>query len=227
MQPATEILEPTPPSGLRRRADLLLHQQEDREKQSRALAHEFEKVNSYLAIADQVTEALEQLNEQLFRQLLTVVEEKLTIALREILNQPIALKATADFQRGAAAVHFHIERDGHEEDIIRGQGGSVANILSVGLRMFALATLDEKQHRRFLVLDEQDCWLRPELVPKLVKIVRDAGQALGFQTLMISHHDLEEFQTLADKIYRFTPQPSGSVKVEVVSRPPNTTDEAL
>jgi hypothetical protein len=177
-----------------------------------------------LAIADQVTAALEQLNEQLFRQLLTVVEEKLTIALHEILQQPIALKAEADFQRGAAAVTFHIERDGKQEDILRGQGGSVANILSVGLRMFALATLEEQEHRRFLVLDEQDCWLRPELVPKLVKIVRDAGAALGFQTLMISHHDLDEFRALADKIYRFTPQAEGGVRVEVVSAAPVEVD---
>ena len=216
-QLATQVAEPQSPVALRRRADRLLHQREEHEKQSLQLAHEFAQLNAYLAIADQVTTALEQLNEQLFRQLLTVVEEKLTIALHEILNQPITLKAVADFQRGAAAVQFHIEREGKPEDVLRGQGGSVANILSVGLRMFALATLDPQEHRRFLVLDEQDCWLRPELVPKLVKIVRDAGAALGFQTLMISHHDLDEFRTLADKIYRFTPQAGGGVRAEVVS----------
>lgn len=213
----TRSSELLPPVALRRRADRLLHQREEREKQSLQLAHDFAELNAYLAIADQVSAALEQLNEQLFRQVLSVVEEKLTIALQEIINQPIALKAEADFQRGAAAVQFHIEREGKQEDVLRGQGGSVANILSVGLRMFALATLDPQVHRRFLVLDEQDCWLRPELVPKLVKIVRDAGAALGFQTLMISHHDLDEFRALADKIYRFAPQAGGGVKAEVVS----------
>ena len=90
---------------------------------------------------------------------------------------------------------------------MRGQGGSVANILSVGLRMFALTTLDPSQHRRFLVLDEQDCWLRPDLVPRLVKIVHDAGRALGFQVLMISHHDATNFSRYADRIYRLTPTP--------------------
>ena len=70
---------------------------------------------------------------------------------------------------------------------MRGQGGSVANIVSVGLRMFAITTLDERRHRRFLVLDEQDCWLHPDLVSKLVRIVQEAGAALGFQVLMISH----------------------------------------
>ena len=77
-----------------------------------------------------------------------------------------------------------------------------------------LATLEEQRHRRFLVLDEQDCWLRPDLVPRLVKVVHDAGRALGFQVLMISHHDLAAFESYADRIYRLTPTPEG-VRAEI------------
>jgi predicted ATPase len=77
------------------------------------------------------------------------------------------------------------------------------------LRLFALTTLDSRQHRRFLVLDEQDCWLRPDLVPRLARIVHDAGKALGFQVIMISHHDMVAFTQHADAIYRFTPTPTG------------------
>jgi predicted ATPase len=101
---------------------------------------------------------------------------------------------------------------------MKGQGGSVANVLSVGLRMFALTTLDPAVHRRFLVLDEQDCWLRPDLVPRLVKIVHEAGRALGFQVLMISHHDISAFEQYADKIYQFIPTVNG---VEVRERVAN------
>jgi ABC-type glutathione transport system ATPase component len=152
----------------------------------------------------------------LFQELLAIVETNLTVALQEILEQPLRLKAKTEFKRDMAAVEFCIERDGEEEDILRGQGGSVANILSVGLRMFALTTLDAAEHRRFLVLDEQDCWLRPDLVPKLVKMVRDAGRALAFQVLMISHHDVAIFERYADKIYQFLPAGDGSVNVREV-----------
>ena len=182
-------------------------------------------LNAYLEIAPQVTTALEQLNEQLFQQLLGTVQEKLTVALQEILEQPIVSQSRGRFKRGAATVEFWIERDGHAEDILRGQGGSVANILSVGLRMFALATLDERQHRRFLVLDEQDCWLRPDLVPRLVKIVHQASQALGFQVLMISHHDVAMFERYADRIYEFIPDGQGGVNVHLRADKPVTTDE--
>ena len=101
---------------------------------------------------------------------------------------------------------------------MRGQGGSVANIVSVGLRMFAITTLDQRRHRKFLVLDEQDCWLHPELVPRLVKIVREAGQALGFQVLMISHHDVASFLRYADRVYRLIPDRGDGVRLEVVQR---------
>ena len=137
--------------------------------------------------------------------------------------QPIALKVDRDFQRKTTTMEFHVERNGQREDILRGQGGSVANVLSVGLRLFALTTLDKQKHRRFLVLDEQDCWLRPDLVPRLVKIVRNAGRALGFQVLMISHHDSAIFERYADRIYRFIPTPEG-VRIEMVPGAPSAND---
>jgi ABC-type glutathione transport system ATPase component len=205
-----------PAAEARRRIDRLIDRHKERQRRSVKLAGEFDELNAYLAIAGDVTLALEQLNQQLFQQLLAVVETNLTVALQEILEQPLRLTAKTEFKRDMAAVEFCIERNGEEEDILRGQGGSVQNILSVGLRMFALTTLDETQHRRFLVLDEQDCWLRPDLVPKLVKMVHDAGQALGFQVIMISHHDVAVFERYADKIYQFVPVGDGAVQVREI-----------
>jgi ABC-type glutathione transport system ATPase component len=220
----SQALNVRSPGDLRRRVDRLLDRRNALQRRSIDMASQFDQVNAYLALAPQVTQALERLNEQLFQQLLGTVQEKLTVALQEILEQPLVVKAQADFKRGAATVEFSIERDGREEDILRGQGGSVANVLSVGLRMFALATLDEAQHRRFLVRDEQDCWLRPDLVPRLVKIVHEAGRALGFQVLMISHHDVALFERYADRIYQFVPSGGSGVNVRLVEDRPAETD---
>ncbi len=213
------------PDAIRRRTNRLVDKREERVQRSISLAGRFDALNKYLAVADKVTDALEKLNEQLFQQLLGTVQEKLTIALREILEQPIQFRADTDFQRGAATVKFWVERDGNPEDILRGQGGSVNNILSVGLRMFALTTLDEQKHRRLLVLDEQDCWLRPDLVPRLVKIVHEAGRALGFQVVMISHHDVALFERYADKIYEFQANREG-VEVREICTSPAEPDAA-
>ncbi len=201
-------------ADLRQRYDRLQGKRDEIDARQLALKEQLKQTNEYLATADAVTDALEQLSNDVFQQELSVIESTLTKALQEILDQPVVFKATASFKRDAASVEFSIERDGNSEDIMRGQGGSVANIVSVGLRMFAITTLDERCHRKFLVLDEQDCWLHPDLVPKLVRIVHEAGTVLGFQVLMISHHDVSSFQRHADRIYRLTPDRGMGVGIE-------------
>ena len=212
-----------PPAKVRNSLDQLKAVRDRVSKQTENKDRELKGVTDFLSIADAVDKALDELSDAMFGRISKVLEEKLTIALQEVLEQPIALKVTREYKRGVATMSFHVERNGQAEDIMKGQGGSVANILSVGLRIFALTTLDTTEHRRFLVLDEQDCWLRPDLVPHLVKIVHEAGRALGFQVLMISHHDIGAFEQYADKIYQFTPTPEG-VEVKVVSRPPCVPD---
>jgi DNA repair exonuclease SbcCD ATPase subunit len=189
---------------------------EDLDARQCGVVNELEQANEFLAIGDAVTAALEQLSNDVFQRELNAIENTLTKALQEVLDQPVQFKATASFKRDATSVDFSIERNGNTEDIMRGQGGSVANVVSVGLRMFAITTLDEKRHRKFLVLDEQDCWLHPDLVPKLVRIVREAGEALGFQVLMISHHDVANFLRYADRVYRLSPDRGEGVGIEMI-----------
>lgn len=235
MNPLAQELEPTPafleaivaPNSARRMADRLVGIRDqllaDREIKSKELT----EVSAYLLVSSKVTVALELLSQQLFQGMLSLVERSLTIALQEVLEQPIHLKTTAEWKRGGASVDFWIERDGNAEDIMKGQGGSVLNVLSVGLRMFALTTLDENVHRRFLVLDEQDCWIRPALVPRLVAVVRDAGRTLGFQVIMISHHDASTFEHYADRVYKFFPSGDNEVEVREIFRAPSQQDQGF
>jgi hypothetical protein len=221
---------PTPPAPLAPPPDALRRAFERLSGQQRALSAERDRkaarlaeLKDYLAVAPAVEQALETLGQELFGKLARIIESHLTLALQEVLGQAICLKVEQDFKRGGATLKLHMEREGRKEDIMKGTGGSVANILSVGLRIFALSQLDAGRHRRFLVLDEQDCWLAPDLVPKLVKIIRDAGEALGFQVVMISHHAAGAFERYADRIYRFTPTPQG-VEVEQHDVSPGVRD---
>jgi hypothetical protein len=185
------------------------------QKLGQAKLNDRARFTDFLTISPAVSAALEDLGNQLFGELAELLESKLSVALQEVLEQPIHLRVVRKFNRGMVNLSFHVERNGQEENILEGQGGSVTNVLSVGLRLLSLTTLPESQHRRFLVLDEQDCWLRPDLVPRLVKIVHEAGKALGFQVLMISHHDVSAFENFAQKIYRLTPAPDGVDVAEV------------
>ena len=202
--PETETLKP--PVELRKTLDRMRWQREQMQGELKTTDEKLEQAKTYLELADQVTDALDELSQALFEQVLGVLQEKLSIAIQEVLDQPVMFRADASFKRGAASLEFSVARNGNQEDVNRGQGGSVQNVLSVGLRLFALARLDENEHRRFLVLDEQDCWLRPELVPRLVNIVSRAAKELNFQVIMISHHDVGLFEQFADKIYQFNPE---------------------
>ena len=193
-------------TAVRQRVEQLTWRAKERRKQLDEKKRELADVLEYLELEPEVTDALESLSNHLFARDLEILQEKLSIALSEVLKQPIRFLAKLKFKSNYANVEFSVERDDNKEDVRRGQGGSVHNVLSVGLRMFALTTLDPNLHRRFLVLDEQDCWLQRELVPHLVKIVHDAGKELGYQVIMISHHDLSLFEEYADKIYRFVPK---------------------
>ncbi len=206
------------PGPVRKRLERLLWKEQQLTSDLKQTQSIIQQLEQYIALSGQVTEALDALSQKLFEEVLELLRDKLSIAIQEVLEQPVKFHAEASFKRGAANVEFSVDREGNQEDVNRGQGGSVQNVLSVGLRLFALARLDSDQHRRFLVLDEQDCWLRPELVPRLVNIVYRAARELNFQVIMISHHDVNLFEKYADKIYQF--QPAGSeVKVtEVLNR---------
>jgi ABC-type cobalamin transport system ATPase subunit len=204
-------------AAISKRAQGLLGQQQELLRAQSEVTQQLTEVNDFLAISDAVTDALDKLSHDVFQRQLSDIEKTITKALQDVLDQPIEFEAVASFKNNATSVDFSILRGGNQEDIMRGQGGSVANVVSVGLRLFAIATLDQRRHRKFLVLDEQDCWLHPSLVPRLTKIVQEAGTALGFQVLMISHHDVSNFLRHADRVYRLAPDRGEGVRLELVT----------
>ena len=204
------------PRLLQRRADALgrrlavLRGRLDSTRQQLATREaEVAAVRRASAIAADVTAALELLSRQMLDDLTAQMRESLTLALGEVLNQPLQVGTEVEYKNNALKLTFSILRGENEEHIMRGQGGSVINVLSVALRLFAVRTLDPASHRPFIVLDEQDCWLRPDLVPRLTSIIHQAARALGFQVLIISHHDVALFEPYADAIHELHPTPEG------------------
>lgn len=199
---------------LRERAARLQGRLAELHARHQSVTAKFEALQGKLALADPVRAELERLSQQLFQSIIHVMETKITMALHEVIEQPLQLRVKPQFKRGSIALDLTIERMGEEEDILRGQGGSVANVLSVGFRLFALTQSDPRRHRPFVVLDEPDCWIRPDLVPKLVNIIASASRSLGLQVILVSHHDVTQFAHLVDRVYRIQPQQDGSVVVE-------------
>jgi hypothetical protein len=197
------------PATLRKHFDALRWKQQGLQKTLRKNQGILRELDAFLAIQPQVAERMDALSANLFGNILEEIERNLTYALREILGQDLRVVSQREVKNRKMHVTFGIERGGQPEDILTGQGGSVCNVISVGLRLIALSQLDEHQHRRFLILDEQDCWLRPDLVPHLMAIIHAIAHKLNFQVLVISHHDLDRFREHADRVYHITPAPKG------------------
>lgn len=220
-------LEPASPQTLRDRLTALQWRKDALEKDRRQNRESLRRVEEFLAVHPAAAQRLEELATAYFGDILKEIETNLTFALQDILGQDLKVVTFRDVKYGKVHIQFGIERGGMPEDILRGQGGSVCNVLSVGLRFIALSQLDEKDHRRFLVLDEQDCWLRPDLVPRLMGIVHTIAHKLGFQVLVISHHNIDLFREHADRIYMVKPAPGPepAVTVERFDPPPPRSDD--
>lgn len=165
-------------------------------------------VQDFLVLAPQARDRLEDLSKSLFGKILDEVEANLTHAIRETLGQDRVVSTRREVKNNRLQIDFQIQNQGNEdeiEDIMTGQGGSVCNILSVGLRLIALSQLPEEKHRPFLVLDEQDCWLKPALIPKFMKLINEIADRLELQLLVISHHPLDLFSGAADRIFELVP----------------------
>lgn len=190
-----------------------LHSEHERVRASLA------SVQDFLVLAPKARDTLEELSKALFGKILDEVELNLTHAVREILGQDRVVTTEREVKNNRLQIHFQIHNHGNDkeiEDIMTGQGGSVCNILSVGLRLIALSQLPEEQHRPFLVLDEQDCWLRPALIPKFMKLINEIAEKLGLQLLVISHHPLDLFAGAADHIFELRPDKEHGATVKRV-----------
>ncbi|MFZ5428414.1 MAG: hypothetical protein ACOZEN_15725 [Thermodesulfobacteriota bacterium] len=205
--------------GLDRRAGRLEGLAESLTREHQRARRELLALRDFLDAAPKALERLEDLSRDLFGELMEEVESNLTHAVREILGQDRKVVSRREIKGGKFHINLEMEQDGQAEDILRGQGGSVCNILSVGLRLIGLAQLDPDAHRRFLVLDEQDCWLRPELVPQFARLIAAIGDKLGLQVLYISHHPVDAFYIHAGRVFQLAPSRESGVKVTVLDVP--------
>ncbi|MDC0335286.1 hypothetical protein OAN24_00105 [Pseudodesulfovibrio sp.] len=190
-----------------------MHVEHGRIRTERATAQDF------LVLAPKAMDSLEALSKALFGQILDEVEANLTHAIREILGQDRVVTTEREVKSNRLQIHFQIQNQGNEEeieDIMTGQGGSVCNILSVGLRLIALSQLPQENHRPFLVLDEQDCWLKPALIPKFMQLINEISDKLSLQILVISHHPLDLFAEAADRIFELRPDREAGAVVKRV-----------
>lgn len=148
----------------------------------------------------EVESVLEELQTQAHERSVGAFERMLTGITDDVLPDyrgERTVRLELGTERSMPALDIYIDHKGDKEDVT---SGAVANVLSTGLRFIALA---RSGARRFLILDEADCWIEGAAVQNYFNVVNQLSRDAGIQTLVITHKDLSAF---ADdfRVYRVT-----------------------
>lgn len=166
-----------------------------------------------LSLKDEVEDVMLDLQERNHKRTVGMYEGLLTQILREVMNNhDKSISMELGTRAGKPTLDIMVKKGDDLEDVMTGSGGSVANVISAGLRFIALSRVD---CRKFIVLDEADCWLSPDRVGQFSNVVAKMGEEMGVQSIMISHHDASTFYDAATTVAYLSHDPgTGDVRVE-------------
>lgn len=151
-------------------------------------------------------------------------EKLLSALVMEVLpgEKPIGLDLEIERGQPSLDIVSRVAAD-LSEDIFEDQGGALTNIVVLGLRMIAVV---RSGMRRFIVLDEPDCWIKNERVPAFYTVVKEAARKIGMQCFAISHHETSKFaEGITVSRIHGHPENATGVMVENNPRPYRWSDE--
>lgn len=174
-------------------------------KQKELYLSEYKAMREKLRIAEQEISDYEAINAILecaqqaeHESTIGVYEKLLTALIEDTLDNNRKIKMNLAIERGMPALEIYSEKEeGKLEDIYSSNGGSINNIVSVGLRAISLI---RSKKRRLLILDESDCWLKGDYIPKFGAVIQQLSERLGIQIVMISHHNEGNFSDIRNKL---------------------------
>lgn len=150
-----------------------------------------EKAKKWLAKQPDFVNFIQHLQSILHQNNIGAFSELLSYFVRDVLKKDKDIILDLYTYHNLPALKIEAINNGFRENIYEGNGGSVANIVSTGLRLIALSRMT---NRKFIILDEPDCWLKPEHVPLFATIIGEISQKLNIQTVIISHHHWSNFK---------------------------------
>ncbi len=182
------------PDGMLERLDVLLHDMAKAEGRKGALEARLSELKDVVGKAKgramlkaDVDDFLEELQSVVLRKAVGSYEALLTGLVDDVLETKDKIGLDLYTERGLPALDIFVDAEKGREDIMDGTGGSMTNVISFGLRIIATV---RSGMRKFVALDEPDCWVAPQRVPNFYRVIRQSGSELGVQSLIISHHDL-------------------------------------
>ncbi|MNR71627.1 recombination protein F [compost metagenome] len=174
-------------------------------------------------LADEVKRVFEALQARAHERSVGVFDRLLTAILNDVLPEEGRVRLLPKFRDNTtwldvAIEKMHADADGTParpvlEDILDGNGGAVTNVVSTGLRF---ASLSRTKNRPLMVLDEPDCWIKPERIPAFINVISQVAEQTGVQTFFISHFDDPSAFSGVVNVVRLARDAQGNPRTEVV-----------
>lgn len=172
------------------------------EKEYNALKSEVSLSMVRVSWQPDVKEFLDYLQWQEHEKSVGAYEKLLSAFMEEVLPGYRKVVFELTTERNAPALNIFIKKGENmpPEDALMGTGGSVTNILVTGLRIISLLRSGK---RKFLVLDEPDCWLNPDYIPAFSKVINEMAKELGIQIFLISHYVNSTFSGIDHTVHLY------------------------
>lgn len=181
-------------------------------KIAESLADGVSKAKGRLSCSDEAVKVFQEMQRRANSRAVSDFEELLSAILSDVLPNEGRIKLDLDIKSGAACLGIGLLKAGSVTDVLEDNGGAVTNVVCAGLKF---AALSRTNNRKFLVLDEPDCWVKPELVPSFLRVIADVALQIKTQTLIVSHHPAELLGENINRV-KFTMGKSGKIKATVV-----------
>lgn len=172
-------------AALRSRRDLLIESKNESLAKVDGAERYIEYAPEVYALLEKAQLATQSKERELFEGLLT------TLLQETIGGNSDEVKIRSRIARNQTELDINIISDGVEEDVFKDKGGSIKNIISMGLRFIVLS---RSSNRRFLIFDEADCWLKSDYIPAFARMMGQLSVKTGVQVVYISHHNPELFE---------------------------------
>lgn len=171
--------------------------------------------------------SLQEKNIHFFSSLMTALSNDVIFNEENLRNQSINF----DLYVKGGMPALKINAKTFENNFEKITSGGLKNTIATGLRVLALWRLTvnvEKQsnkgefsHRRFIFLDEPDCWIANESMPNYAKLLHQLSNHFNLQILMVTHKNVDFFKPYAT-VYEITKNNNYS-EINLLSKPNDDT----
>lgn len=179
-----------------------MSRQADRVVQRDRLHADMAAAQARMGSQPEVSAFLEALQWRVNERSVGLYENLLGSLLQDIMpdmDKRIFLDLSVERGQPALSIQLGVDRD-RTEDIWDGTGGSLSNIISAGLRLIATV---RGHGRKFLVLDEPDCWIETDKIRAFAAVLAQMAEETGTQMILVTHHSLDLFNDIPHRVNLF------------------------